>query len=146
EASRVVFTPMGPYTPVPRGSLLISSTGLSELVLASEQLITMEGHIVRPDLSDPDSVSTFQSTAAGDGASWSAMADGSGISLDLGRSASFDVGFHHFENGDIPTEEQLFRVLTNRPGTTGPTYPPPPPIELRLASSPDGVDSTVDFT
>jgi hypothetical protein len=146
DASRVVFTPVGPYTPVPRPSLRLSSTGLSELVLASEQLITMDGHIVRPDLDDPDSVFTFQSTAAGDGASWSALADGSGISIDLGRSASFDVGIHHFENGDIPTEEQLFRVLTNRPGTTGPTYPPPPPVELGLANGPDGVDSTVDFT
>jgi hypothetical protein len=146
EASRVVFTPVGPYTPVPRASLRISSTGLSDLVLAGEQLITMDGHIVRSDLSSPDSVATFQSTAAGDGASWSALADDSGISLDLGRSASFDLGFHHFENGDIPTEEQLFRVLTNRPGTTGPTYPPPPPVELRMAQGPAGVDCSVDFT
>jgi hypothetical protein len=146
EASRIVFTPMEPYTPVPRASLQISSTGLSDLVLAGEQLITMDGHIVRPDLSSTDSMATFQSTAAGDGASWTALADDSGISLDLGRSASFDVGIHHFENGDIPTQDQLFRVMTNRPGTTGPTYPPPPPIELRLAQGPDGVDCSVDFT
>jgi hypothetical protein len=146
EASRVVFSPVETYTPIPNASLEIRSLGLSDLVLAGEQLITMGGHVVRPDLSSPDSLSTFQGTDAGDGVSWSAMADGSGISLDLGRSQSFDVGIHHFENGDIPTEEQLFRIYTNRPGSPGPTYPPPPPVEFRLARSPAGVDSSVDFT
>jgi hypothetical protein len=146
EASRVVFTPIGTYTPAPFASLEVRSLGLGELVLAGEQLITMGGHIVRPDLSSPDSLSTFQGTDAGDGVSWSSMADGSGISVDLGRSQSFDLGIHHFENGDIPTEEQLFRIHTNRPTSTGPTYPPPPPIELRLAQGPTGVDCSVDFT
>ena len=107
----------------------------------------MGGHTVRPDFSSPDSVATFQSTTDGEGTTWTALADDSGISLDLGRSASFDAGIHHFENGDIPTQDQLFRIMTNRPGTgTGPTYPPPPPIELRLAQGPTGVDCTVDFT
>jgi len=147
EASRIVFTPFGgTYVPVPTASLEISSTGLSELVLAGEQLITMGGHVVRPDLSSPDSLSTFQGTEAGDGVSWSAMLDGSGISVDLGRSTTFDVGIHHFETGDIPTEEQLFRIHTNRPTSTGPTFPPPPPIELRLARGTNGVDCSVDFT
>ncbi len=146
EASRVVLSPAGPYTPIPSPSLEIGAVGLGSLVLAGEQLITMNGHIVRPDLSSQDSLSTFQSTDAGDGVSWSSMADGSGISVDLGRSQSFDVGIHHFENGDIPTEQQLFRIHTNRPTTTGPTYPPPPPIELRLAGGVAGVDCSMDFT
>jgi HYR domain len=149
EASRVVFTPIGTYTPGPFASVEVRSMGLSELVLAGEQLITMSGHVVRPDLSSPDSLSTFQGTDAGDGVSWSSMADGSGISVDLGRSQTFDVGIHHFETGDIPTEEQLFRINTNRPTSTGPTYPPPPPIELRLAQGSTGsigVDCSVDFT
>jgi hypothetical protein len=147
QASRIVFTPIGTYTPVPRTTLEISSIGISDLVLAGEQLITMSSHTVRPDLSTPDSLATFQSTDAGDGATWTAIVDGSGISLDLGRSASFDVGIHHFENGDIPTADQLFRIFTNRPGpSTGPTYPPPPPIEVRLAQGPSGVDCSMDFT
>ena len=148
EASRVVFTPIGTYLPGPRATIGIGGIGIIDLVVASEQLITMGGHKVRPDLSTPDSLSTLNSTENGDGVSWSSMADGSGISVDLGRSASFDVGIHHFENGDIPTEDQFFRIFTNRPGPgNGPTYPPPPPpIDLRLTQGPAGVACSVDFT
>ncbi len=144
-ASRVVFTPVGPYQPVPRTSLALTSIGLGDLVLAGEQLVTMGGHTVRPYLSGPDSLTTFQSTPAGDGVSWTPLADGSGVSLDLGRSASFDLGIHHLEDSDLPSQDQLFRILTNRPGT-GPTYPPPPPIELRLTQGSNGVDCSVDFS
>jgi hypothetical protein len=91
----------------------------------------------------------FQGTTAGDGASWSPLEDGSGVSLDLGRSASFDVGLHHFEDGDMPTQEQLFRIGGPKwsPGTTTNRPPPPiPPVDLRLVGSLAGVESSVDFT
>ena len=69
--------------------------------------------------------------------------EGGGVHVDLGRADTFRVGIHHFENGDIPTEEQLFRiigppVLINRPS--------PPTNYLRLARGADGVHCTVDFS
>jgi len=69
--------------------------------------------------------------------------EGGGVHVDLGRADTFNVGIYHFENGDIPTEEQSFRiigppVLINRPK--------PPTNYLRLASSAGGVDCTVDFS
>jgi hypothetical protein len=144
EASRIVFTPMGGSGVPPRSSLVVSSTGLSELILASEHLYTMGGQEVTAVDAGPI---ILESSAAGDAASFASADDYSGISLDLGRSASFDVGIHHFENGDIPTEEQLFRIsgprcigcLTNRP--------PPPPIDVRLSQqASNSIGASIDFS
>ncbi|HWX21974.1 MAG TPA: HYR domain-containing protein [Candidatus Binatia bacterium] len=144
SSSRVVFTPMGGTGVPPRASLVLSSTGLSEMVLAGEHLYTMGGHEVT---AVDDGPVTLQSTAQGDGASFASLDDFTGVTLDLGRSASFDIGIHHFENGDIPTEEQLFRIsgpkfpigLTNRP--------PPLPIELRLSQqAPNSIGISIDYS
>jgi hypothetical protein len=142
SASRVVITPLGGPALPPRPVLVVSSTGLSELVLAGEHLYTMGREVTGAD----DSPLIVQGTTQGDGVSFAALQDYSGVLLDLGHAASFDVGIHHFENGDIPTQEQLFRIggpkcllcLTNRL--------PPPPIELRLTQSPDGVGAAADFS
>ncbi len=142
SASRVVVTPIGGPVLLPRAALVISSTGLSELVLAGEHLYTMGREITGAD----DSPLIVQGTTQGDGVSFAALQDYSGVTLDLGRAASFDVGIHHFENGDIPTQEQLFRIggpkcllcLTNRL--------PPPPIELRLTGSATNVGAAADFS
>jgi hypothetical protein len=114
---------------------------LSELVIADERLYSMGGEVSSPD----DALALFQSTGAGDGAGFTPMDDSGGVSLDLGNTASLDVGIHHFENGDIPTEEQLLRLggprwpigLTNRP--------PPPPIDVRMLKTPDGIACYADF-
>jgi len=52
---------------------------------------------------------------------WISLGAESGVNVELGRSASFELGIHHFEIGDIPNEEQILRIfyppgpLTNRP-------------------------------
>jgi hypothetical protein len=142
NASRIVFTPVSsPGQPLP-ASLVISSTGLSEVIIAGDHLYTM-GHEVS---GTEDGAVNLQGTPAGDGVSFAALEDYTGVSLDLGRAASFEVGIGHFENGDIPTQEQLFRIGGPKwpPGTT--TNRPPPPFGLRLTQSPGSVDAVADFS
>lgn len=153
NASRVVFTPVANHPPPTLTSLEISSAGLPELVLTAEQLI-IGGETNRPirvktlgpgSNADAWAVS-FQGTAEADGLNLAALGDLGGVSLDLGYAAAFDSLIHHFENGDVPTQEQLFRIggprwpiaLTNRPA--------PPPIEVRLVQAPDGVECYLDFS
>jgi hypothetical protein len=146
DASSVIFNAIGQYQPAPRPALAISSTGLSDLVLVAQRLVTMGREIVGV----ADAQVMFQGTSAGDGVSWTPLDDQNGVSLDLGQSASFDLGIHYFETGDVPTQEQLFRIggPTWPPGTTTNRPPPPPlpPVDLRLNGVPGGVESSADFT
>ncbi len=153
NASRVVFTPGGTNPLAPLTAVEISSTGLSDLVLAAEQLVILgeTNRPVRIKQHGPGSnedfrAAAFQGVPAGNGVSVAAVDAQSGVSLDLGNAASFDVGIHHFENADLPTQEQLFRIGGPKwpPGTTT-NRPPPPPIDVRLAQAPDGVECYVDF-
>jgi hypothetical protein len=145
-SSRIVFTPASSPGQLLPASLVLSSTGLSEVIIAGEHLYTM-GHAV--SATEEASVG-FLGAAAGDGVSFTALDDYAGVSVDLGRAASFEVGIHHFENGDIPTQEQFFQIGGPKwpPGTT--TNRPPPPIFLRLAqpqpASSNGVECVADFS
>ncbi len=146
NSSRIVFTPLGGGGSGGQllSSLEISSTGLSELALISERLYVM-GREVMPALEG--GLVTFQGTSTGDGVSLTALEDNSGVSLDLGRASSFDLGIGYFEKGDKPTQEQYFRVKGPRfaPGTTT-NRPPPPVFDARLTQSLLGVDCTVDYS
>jgi hypothetical protein len=145
DASSVTLSAIGQYPPVPRPAFALSSTGLAELMLTTQRLVTMGREVTGV----PDAPVMFNGTPAGDGVSWTPLADESGVSIDLGQSASFDVGISHFETGDIPTQEQLFRIGGPKwpPGTTTNRPPPPlPPVDLRLVGAPDGVECSADFT
>ncbi len=154
EASMITFTPHKPH-PVVAPVLNLVGTGLDEWFLTSEVISTMNGVYIKkltgalgfasPEDEDATAHSWHQGTAASDGVSVVSLADGSGVTLDLGRAASFNAGLHHFENGDIPDQEQLLRViggpirgLTNRP--------PPPVLDLRLRDLPGNVACGVDFS
>src|SRR5207248_2919794 len=65
----------------------------------------------------------------------------------LGYAASFQFRITHFETGDVPSQEQIFRIKGWPPGTTI-LNPPPPTNFLRLAQSPSGtgIDCAADFT
>jgi hypothetical protein len=84
---------------------------------------------------------------AAEGVEFVSFGDGGGVSTDLGHAASFQFRIGHFENCDVPNQEQLFRVKGWPPGTTT-NRPPPPVFDLRLAQSASGVgiDCSADFT
>jgi hypothetical protein len=81
-----------------------------------------------------------------EGLEFASFGDGGGVSTDLGHAASFQFRIGHFENGDVPNQEQSFRVKGWPPGTTT-NRPPPPVFDLRLAQSASGVgiDCSADF-
>jgi len=70
--------------------------------------------------------------------------DGGGVTTDLGHAASFHLRIGHFENGDIPNEEQFYSIRGWPPGPLT-NRPPPPPILLRLAQGSTGVGCSADF-
>ena len=87
----------------------------------------------------------FRSKPAGDGATFTSLQGNGGVSLDLGTSASVDIGISFTDGNENPTESISYRIvgpikLINRP--------PPPTNSLRLAHSPFGVgvDCSADFS
>ncbi len=71
----------------------------------------------------------------------------SGALMDLGHTESFDVLVHKFQDGEIPTQDDLLtrtigpiRGLTNRPS------PPPFLDALLLHGTSSGVECSADFT
>ena len=72
---------------------------------------------------------------------------GGGVSTDLGNAATFNFRIHHFQDGDVPNQEQLLSIRGWVPGTTT-NRPPPPPILLRLGQSTSGagIDCAADYT
>jgi len=143
HGSLILFTPTGTYHPATRTSLLITSTGLNEMLLSTERLVT-DGREV--SAAGSSSSVLFQSTAAGDGVSWTSLTDYSGISIDLGRSQSFELGSYQLPPDPYPFQ-QTFRIigpgnpliLTNRPA--------PPTNYLRFAGGgPILPNCSVDFS
>lgn len=75
---------------------------------------------------------------------WTSFGEGGGVNVDLGRTESFRVGIHHFENGDIPNEEQILRIMHPPRGLTN--RPTPPKDIYHFARTSSGVECAVDFT
>lgn len=142
-SAKLVITPEPPLEPRLRIGTVpfaILARGLSEVTIESPGITSQErkwsdGHVtLMKAYDDEPEARKMEFTTFG---------EGGGVHVDLGRADTFKVGIHHFENGDLPTEEQLFRiigppVLINRPA--------PPTNHLRLARGPDGVGASVDFS
>jgi hypothetical protein len=142
KTARLILIPAPPHTPLPPVTeLSLLATGLSEVLVEDPEVETMgrkwgDGHVTLMKAYDDGETERL---------SFIPLAPGGGVHTDLGRAESFSIGIHHFENGDIPTEEQLFRTIGGPPrGLTN--RPPPPTIPLRLANIPEGVACTVDFS
>lgn len=143
RASAVTFVPFEPHA-YDASTLTVRATGVDDVVLTGEQLGTLQADVGLV----PDTATLFSSTVAGDDVRWLSLVGESGVDVNLGRSASFDVGFTGTPPAGLGDGSALeFRVrgvhplaLTNRPTI-------PVPLEyLRLEQSPDGVLCTVDFS
>ena len=158
-ASIVTFTPNMPH-PIIAPVLNVIGTDLDEWLLTSETVTTMAGLInarnaanFNPELFDESGFTAawFQSTAASDGVSVVSLADGAGVSLDLGHSESFRAGLHHFENGDIPTQGEFGNLIDSTLRVIGGPWiltnrPPPPVLDLRFVGKSNEVALAVDFS
>lgn len=140
KTARLILVPptTNPLPPVEELSLM--AVGLPEFLVEDPEIETMrrkwsDGHVTLMKAYDDGETARLSFITTGPG----------GVHTDLGPAGAFTIGIHHFENGDIPTEEQEFRVIGGPPrGLTN--RPAPPTIPLRLAKGPGGVHCTVDFS
>jgi len=143
KTARLILTPSTHVVSPPITQVELLASGLSEVLLDNPAITASgrkwgDGHVTLMKAYDD-----------GESMEFASLGDGGGVHVDLGHSESFDLRLTHFENGDIPTEEQLLtrtigpiRGLTNRP-------PPPFLDAMLLQASPDGtggVDCSVDFS
>lgn len=142
-ASRVVFTPLGEPAPLALDSLRLSSTGLTDLVIAAPHRYGLEGEVM-PASEDPVQIQVAED---GTGASFQAVEDYAGLTLNLGRTTAFDLGLLLEEAADLSGLEQYFRFGGPRwpPGTTT-NRPPPPVFDVRLAQGPEGPELSADYS
>ena len=141
KTARLILMPAPPHTPLPPVfELSLLASGLSEFLVEDPEIETMgrkwgDGHVTLMKAYDDGT----------ERLSFITVGEGGGVHADLGHAASFSVGIHHFEDGEIPDQEQLFRVTGGFPrGLTN--RPPPPTIPLRLAKGAGGVHLSVDFS
>jgi hypothetical protein len=138
--SRVMLIPPAAPGIPPITDLYLYASGVGELPIQQPTLTAQgkrwgDGHVTLMKAYD-------------DGVEFRALGNGGGVHAEFGEAASFSLRMEHFENGDLPNQEALFRIgigplaLTNRPA------PPLPPIDLRLADDPTGagVACAVDFS
>lgn len=134
-----------PFPGIPPGTeLFIHATGLSEVIIEDASLTQGgrkwgDGHITL--------MKAYDDGPTARGVEFTPLADGGGVTIDTGYSASFDVRLLHLANGDSPgTEELLTRTIGPIRGLTN--RPPPPFLDaMRFkASSLGGVECSADFS
>jgi hypothetical protein len=138
--ARLILTPLTSTTPAPITNLDLTASNLTQVAFDNPSITAFgrkwgDGHVTLIKAYD-DGEAGVEFFAAG---------DGGGPTVDLGHAAAFQFRVGHFENGDIPTAEQLYSIrgwppgpLTNRPA--------PPPILLRLVQASNSVDCSADFS
>jgi len=132
----VTIDPLPPIT-----TLDLRSTSASGLVFDDPSITTMgrkwgDGHVTRMKAYDDGE----------EGIQFSSFGLGGGVHVDLGHSESFNLKLQRFQDGDIPTQDDLLtrtigpiRGLTNRP-------PPPFLDALLLHATSDGIECSADFS
>jgi hypothetical protein len=140
--ARLILEPVSPVTHPRITELALTAVGLPEFVVENPDVEVSgrkwgDGHVTLMKAYDDEE-------AANRMMEWTSFGEGGGVNVDLGRTASLDLGIHHFETGDVPTEEQIFRIMLPPRGLTN--RPTPPSIPLRIISGPDGLQCSIDFT
>jgi hypothetical protein len=147
STARVVLTPVNPVPSGPLTNLALITSNLTSLPFYNPTLQKggrkwSDGHVTLLKAYDAGTDSGMDFTSLG---------DGGGVGVDLGHAAGFSFRRGHFHNGDIPDQNELYRVIGWPPGTT--TNRPPPPTNFWRftpagggAGGPPGVELAVDFT
>ena len=146
QTARLIVTPLTTVPSPPITTLDLIASNLTHVAFDNPSISSAskprrrwgDGHVTLMKAYDD---------GAAEGVEFVSFGEGGGVRTDLGHAASFQFRIGHFENGDVPNQEQLFRVKGWPPGTTT-NRPPPPVFDLRLAQSASGVgiDCSADFT
>jgi hypothetical protein len=143
KTARLIFTPLTTVASPPITTLNLVASNLTQVAFDNPTITSSgrkwgDGHVTLMKAYDDGSEQ---------GLEFASFGSGGGVSTDLGHAASFQFRVTHFENGDIPDQQDNYSIRGWPPGTTT-NRPPPPVFNLRLASSPSGmgVDCFADFT
>jgi hypothetical protein len=146
-AARLVLTPVNP-TPSPAiTNLDLVVSNLTQWPIYNPSITSMgrkwsDGHVTLMKAYDDGSEAAMD---------FLSLSEDGGVHVDLGHAASFSYRREHFENGEIPNQDELYRVIGWPPGTTT-NRPPPPTNYWRLApigggaGGPPAVEVAADFT
>jgi hypothetical protein len=145
--ARVIFMPVNPHPTGPITNLDLVVSNLTQWpiynpLLGSQNRKWGDGHVTLMKAYDDGTEQGLDFTALG---------EGGGVAADLGHAGSFSFRIDRFHNGDIPDQQELYRVIGWPPGTTI-NRPPPPTNYLRLAPTgmgsglPPTVEVAADFT
>jgi hypothetical protein len=139
KTSRLVLTPLTTVLLPPMPTLDIIASNLTTLAFDNPTITAVgrkwnDGHVTLMKAYDDGE----------QGLEFASFGAGGGVTADLGHASSFRLKISHFENGDIPNEEETFSIRGWPAGTTT-NRPPPPPILLRLAQGSSGVDCAAYF-
>jgi hypothetical protein len=138
--ARLILTPLTTIPTPPITTLALLASNLTSMAFDNPAITAMgrkwgDGHVTLMKAYDDG---TEQ------GMEFASFGDGGGVTTDLGHSASFQFRIGHFENGDLPTEEQFYSIRAWPPGPLT-NRPAPPPINLRLTHGSTGVACAADF-
>jgi hypothetical protein len=143
KTARLILTPLTTVPPSPITNLDLVTSNLTQLAFDNPSITAgrgkyNDGHVTLMRAYDD---------GTDQGLRFLSLGEGGGVSTDLGHAASFQFRIGHFQNGDVPNQEQIFRVKGWPPGTTT-NRPPPPVFDVRLAQSAGGlgIDCAADFT
>jgi hypothetical protein len=143
KTARLVLTPLTTVASPPITSLNLVASNLTSVAFDNPSITSTgkkwgDGHVTLMKAYDDGSEQGLEFASSG---------SGGGVSTDLGHAASFQFRVTHFENGDIPDQQDIYSIRGWPPGTTT-NRPPPPVFDLRLAPSASGlgVDCSADFT
>jgi hypothetical protein len=146
QTARLVFTPLTTVASPPITTIDLLASNLTHVAFDNPSISSAskprkrwgDGHVTL--------MKAYDDGARG-GVEFVSFGEGGGVSTDLGHAASFQFRLGHFENGDIPDQQDIFSIRGWPPGTTT-NRPPPPVFDVRLAPSTSGagIDCAVDFT
>jgi hypothetical protein len=144
KTARLILTPLTTIASPPITALDLLASNLTQIAFDNPSITAagrkwIDGHVILMKAYDD---------AADKGLEFASFGEDGGINVDLGYAASFQLHITHFETGDVPSQEQIFRIKGWPPGTTVLRPPPPFTNSLRLAQSSNstGIDCAADFT
>ena len=149
KTARLILTPLTTVPPPPILAVDLLTSNLTSMAFDNPSITASgrkwgDGHVTLMKAYDDGTERGMEFVSFG---------EGGGVHTDLGHAASFQFHRHYFENGDIPTQDEVYRIKGWPPGTTT-NRPPPPVFNLRLAQSSGGggaggsggVECFADFT
>jgi len=146
-SAKLVLTPNPPLVPrlrIGTVPLALLASGLAEIGLENPTVTSQgrkwgDGHVTLMKAYDDEEDAAMRRME------WTSFGEGGGVHVDLGRAATFELGLHHFENGDVPTQEQFLRVIRPPRGLTNRPTPPKDIYGFRQNAG-GGVECSVDYS